>query len=165
MDAIMPNFKVLFVQLLTFVLGMAGIWKLYIVPLKKHLKTRREGIAKDLASAENARAEAEHLRAQLHADRENMAEELKKAKEDARADVAKLRVDLLEKAEAEQAVMLKQAHTQIEAETRRAIAEVRTYAAELVVEATAKMLEKKIDKAADRSLAEKLVAHVKISKN
>ena len=165
MDAILPNYKVLIVQLLTFALGMAAIWKLYIVSLRDHLKARREGIVKDLASAQTAREEAEHLRSQLAHDRANMAGELKKAREEAREEVAALRKELLAKAEEQQEQMLKQARAQIQGETERAVAEVRGYAATLVVEATSVMLGKKLDSSADQALAKKLVAAVKISRN
>jgi F-type H+-transporting ATPase subunit b len=165
MNAILPDLRVLLVQVLTFVLGMLGIWKLYISSLRDHLKSRREGITKDLASAETARQEAEHLRAQLHEDRVHLSEELKKAKEEARAEVARLREELLAKAQVEQETMLRQARTQIATETERAVAEVRGYAAALVVQATAKLVEQKLDADTDKALAEKLVAAVKVSKN
>ncbi|HTB21761.1 MAG TPA: ATP synthase F0 subunit B [bacterium] len=165
MDAILPNYKVLIVQLLTFALGMAAIWKLYIVSLRDHLKSRREGIVKDLASAQTAREEAEHLRGQLAADRAHMAADLKKAREEAREEVAALRAELLAKAAEQQEQMLKQARAQIQAESERAVAEVRGYAAALVVEATSVMVGKKLDSSADQALAKKLVAAVKISRN
>jgi F-type H+-transporting ATPase subunit b len=162
---LIPHLDVLISQIVTFAIGMGAVWVIYLKPLGLHLRSRRDGIAKDLAAAESARAEAEHLRGQLNAERKNMAEEMRKAKEDARADVARLREELLAKAQAEQSAMLKQAQAQIAAETQRAVAEVRSYAAELVVLATAKMVEKKLDGPTDRALAEKLVASVKASKN
>jgi|GEM_PF-2066917 F-type H+-transporting ATPase subunit b len=165
MEAILPDWKILVVQLITFVLGMAAIWKMYLDPLRAHLKARREGIVKDLASAETARQEAEHLREQLHADRAAMAEDLRKAREEAKAEVSRLRDDLIAKTKTEQEAMLKQGRQQIQAETEAAIAAVRSYASVLVVEATAKLLEKKLDTDADKALAEKLVASVKVSKN
>ena len=165
MDAILPNIKILIVQIITFVLGMTAIWKMYFGPLRAHLKQRKEGIVKDLASAETARQEAESLRTQLHADRAHMAEEMRKAREEAKADVAKLREELLAKAKLEQESLLKQGRAQIQSETQAALAAVRAYAAELVVDATGKLLEKKLDAATDKALAEKLVASVKVSKN
>ena len=165
MEAILPNWQILVVQIITFVLGMTAIWKLYISSLRDHLKARREGIVKDLASAETARQEAEFLRGQLTADRAAMADELRKAREEAKADVAKLRDELLGKAKAEQEALIKQGRAQIQAETATAIDQVRRYAAALVVEATGKLLEKKLDTDADKALAEKLVAAVKVSKN
>jgi F-type H+-transporting ATPase subunit b len=144
---------------------MAAIWKVYLDPLRAHLKGRRESIVKDLASAETARQEAEHLREQLHVDRAHMAEELRKAREDAKAEVASMREELIARAKAEQELLLKQGRQQIQSETQAAIAAVRGYASTLVVEATAKLLEKKLDTHADKALAEKLVASVKVSKN
>jgi len=164
MEAILPDWKILVVQIITFVLGMAAIWKMYIGSLRDHLKTRREGIVKDLQAAETARQEAEHLRVQLQADRAHMAEEIRKAREEAKADVARLREELLSKAKSEQEALIKQGRAQIQAETAQALAEVRGYAAKLVVEATAKLLEKKLDHDADMALAEKLVASVKAPK-
>jgi F-type H+-transporting ATPase subunit b len=160
MQEIMPIFRVFIVQVLTFILGMTFIWKLYIVPLRKHLAARREGIAKDLASAESAREEAGNLRVQLAAERERLAEDLKRAKDEARAEVAALRAELLAKAVEQQEALLKQARAQIEVESARAGAEVRSRAAELVVEATAALVGRKLDSAADRRLAERLVASV-----
>lgn len=161
MEAILPHWQILVVQIVTFVLGMAAIWKLYIVPLQSHLKTRREGIAKDLATAETARGEAESLRTQLHADRAKMAEDLRAAREEAKAEVAKLRDDLMAKAKADQDALIKQGRAQIAIETQQAIAAVRGYASQLVVEATAKLIDKKMDAKTDKALAEKLVAAVK----
>jgi F-type H+-transporting ATPase subunit b len=165
MEAILPNWQILVVQIITFVLGMGAIWKLYIGSLREHLKARREGIAKDLAAAELARQEAEHLRGQLAADRHAMAEEFKREREAARAEVAKLRESLLAQAKQEQDAMIKQGRAQIAAETEAAIAAVRGHAAQLVVQATGMLLEKKLDGASDKALAEKLVASVKPSKN
>ena len=60
---------------------------------------------------------------------------------------------------------MKQGRQQIQAETAQALAEVRGYAAKLVVEATGKLLEKKLDPKSDLALAEKLVGSVKAPKH
>jgi F-type H+-transporting ATPase subunit b len=165
MDAILPHLDVLIVQIITFLLGSFAIWKLYLAPLRSHLAQRREGIAADLANADAARAEAESLRAQLVEERARMASDLKKAKDEAKADVAKLREELMAKAKHDQEALLRNGRAQIQAETQEAIAMVRNLAATLVVEATAKLLEKKLDTKTDLELAEKLVKAVHTSKN
>ena len=165
MEAIMPHLDVLLVQIVTFIIGSIAIWKMYLGPLRRHLSQRREGIAKDLANADAARAEAEILRAQLITERSRMADELKQAKDEAKADVAKLRDELLAKAKADQEALLKHGRAQIQAETLDAITQVREYAAVLVVEATAKLIEKKLDAKADQALAQKLLSAVTASKN
>jgi F-type H+-transporting ATPase subunit b len=161
MEAILPHWQILVVQVITFVLGMAAIWKLYIASLRDHLKRRREGIAQALAAAETARQEAEFLRAQLQEDRVKMAEELRAERERAKADVARLREELLAKAKAEQDALLKQGRAQLEAETLAALQAVRSHAAALVVEATGKLIEKKLDAKTDKAIAERLVQAIK----
>jgi F-type H+-transporting ATPase subunit b len=165
MEAILPHLDVLIVQIVTFILGSIAIWKMYLGPLRQHLAQRRAGIARDLASADAARAEAETLRAELVKERLRMAEELKAAKDEAKADVARLRDELLAKAKSDQDALLKQGRALIQAETATALAQVRDYAATLVVEATAKLIEKKLDAKSDAALADKLVRSVKASKN
>lgn len=164
MEAILPHLDVLIVQIITFILGSLAIWKMYLGPLRQHLKERKEGIAQDLASADAARAEAEKLRAELNAERARMADELKKAKDDAKADVAKLREELLAKAKHDQEALLKAGRAQIQAETVEAISAIREEAATLVVAATEKLLEQKLNGKADEALAQKLVKAV-ASKN
>jgi F-type H+-transporting ATPase subunit b len=165
MEAILPHLDVLIVQIITFLIGSLAIWKMYLGPLRQHLAERRDGIAKDLANADAARAEAEALRAQLVEERARMASDLKKAKDEAKADVARLREELMAKAKHDQDALLRNGRAQIQAETQEAIATVRNLAATLVVEATAKLLEKKLDTKTDLSLAEKLVKAVHTSKN
>ena len=165
MEAILPHLDVLIVQIITFLLGSLAIWKMYLAPLRQHLSERKEGIAKDLANADAARAEAETLRAQLVQERSRMADELKQAKDEAKADVAKLREELLAKAKHDQEALLKQGRAMIQAETAEAIASVRNIAATLVIEASSKLMEQKLDSKADQALAEKLVKAVATSKN
>ena len=165
MEAILPHLDVLIVQIITFLIGSLAIWTMYLGPLRQHLASRREGIAADLANADAARAEAESLRAQLVEERARMAAELKQAKDEAKADVAKLREELLAKAKRDQETLLRNGRAQIQAETQEAITAVRKIAAQLVVEATGKLIEKKLDSKADRGLAEKLVQAVHASKN
>lgn len=164
MEAILPHLDVLLVQIVTFILGSFAIWKMYLGPLRQHLKERKEGIAQDLASADAARAEAEKLRAELNAERARMASELKQAKDEAKADVAKLREELLAKAKHDQEALLKAGRAQIQAETVEAISAIREQAASLVVAATEKLIEQKLNAKADEALAQKLVKAV-ASKN
>lgn len=165
MEAILPDWQVLVVQVITFVVGMWLIWMLYMVPLRKHLKSRREGISRDLASAEAARKEAEQLRAKLQADRAQMAEDLRRSKEQAKAEIGKLRDELMAKARAEQQALIKEGRRQLQAETGQAKEAVRAYASRLVVQAASKLIGKRIDSGTDKALAEKLVASVKASRN
>lgn len=165
MNAILPHLDVLIVQIITFVLGMGAIWALYLKPLGKHLRERKEGIVKDLAGADAARGEAERLRAELGEERARLAEEARQGREEAKRDSARLREELMAKARAEQEALLASTRSQLKQEKNEALRELREQVASLVVLAAAKLIEKKLDSAADKALAEKLVKTVRVSKN
>src|SRR5690349_14916963 len=157
MEAILPHWDVLVVQILTFALGMGAIWALYLKPLGEHLRQRREGIAKDLASADSARGEAEKLRSDLAEERARLADDSRRMRDEARKDAARLREELLEKARTEQKSLLDATRAQLEQEKQEALREIREEVAGLVVQVAGKLIEKKLDGKSDQALAERLV--------
>lgn len=159
------NLDIFAIQWITFALGMAAIWVMYLRPLGKHLRGRKEGIAKDLAAAESARAEAASLKAQFDAEKAKMAEENKRLMEKVKADAEAFRHELLAKAKAEQDALVNAGRKQIDQERLEALRQIRNEAAHLVVMATEKLLEKHLDAKTQEALARKFVASVKVSKN
>jgi len=159
------NLQIFGIQWITFLLGMAAIWVMYLKPLGLHLRGRREGIAKDLAAAEAARAEAAKLKAEFDAEKAKMAEENRRQMEKVKADAEAFRTDLLAKAKAEQDALVNAGRKQIDQERLEALRQIRAEAASLVVQATEKLLEKHLDGKTQEALAKKFIAGVKVSKN
>jgi F-type H+-transporting ATPase subunit b len=159
------NPQVFLVQIVTFALGMGAIWALYLKPLGKHLRSRKEGIAQDLASAANARAEAEKLHVEFAAEKAKLMDANRKLMEKTKADAEAFRLELMAKAKAEHEALIKAGRRQIEQESREAVRQIREQAAELVVQATEKLLEKNLNKSTQTALAQKFVKAVKVSKN
>ena len=153
------------IQWITFVLGMAAIWAMYLKPLGKHLRARREGIVKDLAAAESARSEADKLRLELKLERERMVDEARRQMDKIKVEAEAFRLDLMKKAREEQEALLKSGRRQLEQERLEAVRKIREQTAQLVVEATAKLLEKNLNKATQVSLAQKFVRSIKVSRN
>jgi len=159
------NPQVFVVQIVTFAIGMGAIWALYLKPLGKHLRERREGIAKDLDSASAARAESDSLRAELKAERMRIADENRKLIEKSKVDAEAFRAELMAKAKSEHGALLKAGRAQIEAERADAVRKIREASAALIVEATEKLLEKNLNKTTQTALAAKFVKAIKVSKN
>lgn len=157
--------QILIIQLITFAMGMGAIYAMYLRPLGKHLRERREGIAKDLGAAQAARTEADTLRAELKAERMRIADESRKLIENGKADAEAFRSELMGKAKSEHEALLKAGRAQLEAERAEAVRKIRESAAELVVEATGKLLEKNLNNATQNALAQKFVKAIKVSKN
>jgi F-type H+-transporting ATPase subunit b len=153
------------IQWITFAAGMAAIWALYLKPLGKHLRARRDGIAKDLASAEEARAAAEKLKAEFAAEKARLVEENRKLMERTRADAEAFRNELMQKAKLEHESLLRAGRAQLEAERLDAVRKIRNEAAGLVVAATEKLLSKNLNKSTQVSLASKFVKSLKVSRN
>ena len=146
--------QVLLSQIATFVIGMWIIWKVYLKPLGKHIDQRRDSIQKDLADAGEAREAAEKLNADIKAQREKLAAEGQAIVEKAKADAEAVKDKTLADAKREQEAMVEQARRQIEQDKQTALREIREESAELIIQATEKLLAKNLD----RKKQEKLVA-------
>ncbi len=153
------------IQWITFALAMAAIWAIYLKPLGKHLRSRREGIAKDLATAEEARAEAARLRAEFDAEKAKMIEENRQQYERVKTDAEAFRHDLMAKAKAEVDQLMSEGRKRLEQERLQAMRDIRQEAADLVVMATEKMIEKSLTGADHKKLADKFVKGLTVSKN
>lgn len=159
------NPQIFIVQIVTFAIGMAAIWVMYLKPLGKHLRDRKAGIVKDLQGAEQARAEAEKLRAEFTLEKAKLLEENRRLMEKTKADAEAFRAELMGKAKSEHEALLKAGRAQMEAERHEAVRQIREMAAELVVEATGKLLEKNLNNAAQNALAAKFVKGIKVGTN
>ena len=157
--------QIFIIQWITFALGMAAIWVMYLKPLGKHLKGRREGIIKDLASAESARAESQKLKEEFAIEKAKLAEDNRRMMEKTKADAEAFRSELMAKAKDEHESLLKSGRKQLEQERLEAVRQIREEAAHLVVMATAKLLDKNLKSSAQLELAKKFVKSVKVSKN
>ena len=162
---LIPNPQVFLAQLVTFVLGMGAVWFIYLKPLGEHLNSRKSGIVKDLASASEARAEAEKLKADFAAEKARLMDENRKLMEKTKKDAEAFRAELMAKAKSEHEALVKSGRAQIEHERADAVRRIREEAATLVVEAAGKLIEKNLNNATQTALAKKFVAGIKVSKN
>jgi F-type H+-transporting ATPase subunit b len=149
--------------MVTFAIGFVAIWFIYLKPLGEHLKNRKAGIVKDLASAEEARAEAAKLKADFAAEKTQLLEENRRLMERTKADAEAFRQELMAKAKDEHEALIKAGRVQLQQERAEAVRQIRAEAAHLVVEATEKLLEKNLNKTTQSALAAKFVKS--ISKN
>ncbi len=158
------NPSILAIQCLTFVVGMAFIWWIYLKPLGRHLKDRQERISKAIQDSQAAREEADRLKAQTAKDMDDLRDKQRLAQEEARAEAGRLREQLMEQARAEQARMLQAARRQIEQETEEAMRQVRAQAADLVVKASSKLLARNLNQKTQGALALKFIKEMEKKK-
>ncbi|MGB3752967.1 MAG: hypothetical protein WA954_03610 [Parerythrobacter sp.] len=154
----MAPYQVVAVAMLLLILIM--VWKKVPALVTGGLDGRIAAIREQLDEAKALRAEAEALRAEY-------AAKIAGAEQDAAAmmDNARREADtLLAKAEADSAAMVERrkamAESKIAGAEREAIAEVRARAAEAAAQASRTVIADKYDAAADRSVADEVIAAI-----
>jgi F-type H+-transporting ATPase subunit b len=160
---ITPNVGLMIWTLLLFGLSMWVLWKLAFPRISEALDKRQHAIEESIDHAEKIRKEADELLAEYR-------ERLKEAREQAEEIVARARRagDAHEReAEADAKLkreqLMEQTRRDIEAETRRAIQEIRREVADLTVMATEKVTRKTLTEDDQRRLVEEALSELDFS--
>ena len=150
----------LIIQLITFVILVALLYKYIYGPLRKVMDARRAKIADGLAAAE--RGKEEMALAQKRA-----AEMLREAKDKAAEIIAnaerrgvELREEAQSKAREEADRIIAGARAEIDVETNRAREVLRGQVVELVVDGTQRILHREIDQNAHRDIFDRMVGQL-----
>ncbi|PKY09560.1 F0F1 ATP synthase subunit B [Acidithiobacillus marinus] len=150
----------LIIQLITFVILVALLYKYMYGPLRKVMDARRAKIADGLAAAE--RGKEEMVLAQKRA-----AEMLREAKDKAAEIIAnaerrgvELREEAQSKAREEADRIIAGARAEIDVETNRAREVLRGQVVELVVDGTQRILHREIDQNAHRDIIDRMVGQL-----
>jgi F-type H+-transporting ATPase subunit b len=160
---ITPNVGLMVWTLILFVLSMAVLAKLAFPRISEALDRRQRAIEDSIDAAERTRHEADQLLAEY---RERLAEARKQAEEI--VDRARKTAEIHERdAQAEAASrreqMMEQTRRDIEAETRRAIDEIRREVADLTIMATEKITRKTLTEDDQRRLVEDALSELDFS--
>src|SRR3954453_3322268 len=149
-----PNVGVMIWTLIAFGITLYVLKRLAFPRIGEALDKRQRAIEESIDAAERTKVEADQLLAEY---RERLAE----AREQAEEIIARARragdttqQESLEAARKQREELLAQTRSDIEAETRRAIAEIRSEVADLTVMATEKVTRKTLDEADQRRLVE-----------
>jgi F-type H+-transporting ATPase subunit b len=154
---ISPNVGLMVWTLILFFVSMAILAKLAFPRISQALERRQRAIEDSIEAAEHTRQEADGLLAEYR-------ERLREARGQADAIVQRARQaaevharDAQEQAHARREQMMEQTRREIEAETRRAIEEIRSEVADLTVMATEKVTRKSLTDDDQRRLVEEAV--------
>jgi F-type H+-transporting ATPase subunit b len=155
-----PNVGLMIWTLLAFLVAMAILRKFAWPAITDALDKRQRAIVESIETAERTRKEAQEL---LHEYRERLREARRQADE----IIARARKagevherESLEKAKVQREELLEQTRRDIQAETRRAIQEIRGEVADLTVIATEKVTRKSLDEADQKRLVEEALGEL-----
>lgn len=142
--------------LVTFLILTRFCWK----PIINSAKEREERIAKNIESAKNAKAEGENLLQQYQAKLDNARQEVSALIEEGRTSAEKLKKEILDKANQESETLRARANKEIELARDQALNQIRTEAIDLSITVASRILERSLDDADHRKLAQDILEEV-----
>ena len=160
---ISPNVGLMIWTLLLFVLSMIILWRLAFPRITEALDRRQHAIEESIEHAERTREEADKLlqdyRERLRESRQQAEDILARARKAAEAREH----ESLEEAKARRQQLLEQTRRDIEAETKRAISEIRREVADLTVMATERVTRKTLTEEDQHRLVEEALSELDFS--
>ncbi|HEX2103515.1 MAG TPA: F0F1 ATP synthase subunit B [Solirubrobacteraceae bacterium] len=158
-----PNVGLMIWTLLAFLVAMFILRKYAWPAITNALDKRQRAIEESIEVAESTRAEAQQLLQEYR-------ERLREARQQADEIVARARKagevherEALERAKVQREELLEQTRRDIDAETRRAIQEIRSEVADLTVMATEKVTRKALDERDQKRLVEEALRELDFS--
>jgi len=155
-----PNIGLMVWTLILFGLSMVILWKLAFPRISEALDRRQKAIEDSIDAADRTRQEADQLL-------EEYRERLRDARDQAEQIVQRARQaadvherDATAEAQARREQLMEQTRREIEAETRRAIDEIRREVADLTVLATEKVTRKTLTADDQRRLLEEAISEL-----
>ncbi len=146
--------------ILTFLILLGLLTKFAWKPLLGMLKKREDTIRQSLDDAEKARRELEQLQQKSEELITEARVEARKIVAEGKAAGEQLKSDTLETARQQADGLLKNAEKQIQAETDKAIAEIKKEVVDLSLEVAGKLIRKNLSKADNQTLIDETVNSV-----
>ena len=146
------NTGMIFWTLIVFGILVALLWRLGWPALLKSVEEREQRIAKQLADAEKANAEAARLLEQHRAALDKARTEAQEILATAKSVAQKEREQLLARTREEQEALLERARREIGSEKDKAIQDLRREAVDLSIAAASKLVESNLDSDANRRM-------------
>lgn len=154
------DWKLLVANTITFFLVLWLLRKFAYKPLMDIMEKRRQTIDEGLSNADKAKAELAAVKAEKEKMLAETKEESMQMLQEAMHDAESRRQDLLAKAEADAKALLEKSKQQMEAQQQAMMEEAKGQLADLVVEATAKVVSGQLDASLQKKLADKALKEV-----
>ena len=155
--SIIPDIKVVLVQMAGFILVLV-VFKLFLFkPILGILDARRREIQSQYENAEADRKAAEELKASYDQHLAGAQEEIRSKITEAVKQGQDMREDILADSRAKADAMVAKAQDEIRREKDKALAELKTTVADMAVKAAGKLIHEKLDPAKHRDLVSRYI--------
>ncbi|MBA2563976.1 MAG: F0F1 ATP synthase subunit B [Gemmatimonadetes bacterium] len=154
MDLLNPSIGLGIWTILTFVVVLLVLRKFAWKPILDGMEARERGIRELIDNAEAARAEADQLLAQYRQQLADARVETQRIVAEGKTAAERVRQDTVERARSEAEAIVARAHTEIDLERRKALAEIREAAVDLALGAAGRVIGESLDEERHRRIAE-----------
>jgi F-type H+-transporting ATPase subunit b len=157
-ELLLPAWPELVAGIIAFAIVFFFVWRWVWPSLNKTLETRQAAIAGQITEAEKAKEEAESLRKDYQDQLAASRGEGNKIVEEARQQAEQMRADIMAKAEADAEQIRVKAREDAAGEKSRALAEARSQVGDISVDLASKIVGESLDQEAHQALIDRYLA-------
>lgn len=154
------NISLIIGQVITFLIGLALLWRIAYKPITGIFKQRADKISGDLDAAEKARRDMERLKADYETQMAKLADESQKMMNKAVKDAQVVRDEIVNVARAQSKGIIDRAVTQIDMEKDKAVGEIRRQVLEVSLLVAEKAIGETMDAGRQRRIVDEVFAEV-----
>ena len=156
------NIYLIIGQVITFLIGLAVLWRIAYKPIAGIFKQRADKISADLDAAEKARRDMERLKLDYEAQMARLADETQKMMNKAVKEAQAVRDEIMNGAKDQSQAILARATEQIEFEKQKAVRELRRQVLEISLLVAEKAIGETINEDLQRRLVDQLFSQVEV---
>src|ERR1700690_2463541 len=155
------NVKFFIAQLINFGILLIIFWKWILPNVVKAMQARTERIEKSLTDADRIEKEKKEFETWKNAEMSKARQEASSIVTSAQSEATKAKQAIMDQTKMDQQKLVDQAKSQIESEKSKSLMEAKSELADLVTNATEKILRHKLDAKTDQQLIKESLANVK----
>lgn len=158
LDILLPPLNELVAGIIAFAIVFFFVWRFAVPAINRMLEQRQAAIAGQITEAEKAKKEAESLLADYKNQVAGAKAEGNRIIEEARQQAEQMRADLLAKAEEDAEQIRAKAREEAAGEKARALAEARSQVGSISVDLAERIVGESLDQSAHQSLIDRYLA-------
>ncbi|MEI7904615.1 MAG: F0F1 ATP synthase subunit B [Candidatus Firestonebacteria bacterium] len=152
--------KILIVQIVTFLLGMILIWKVFIKMFLGMIEKRAAEVKTALENAEKNKADTEEMKAEYLKHLEEIEKRVQEAIKDATKEGIEVKNEIILKARQEAKNILDKTYEKIGIEKDKMLKELRTEVVNMSISIAEKVIKENITKKVDDKLVDEVLSEI-----
>jgi F-type H+-transporting ATPase subunit b len=154
------DWSILIIQIITFIIGMVLIWKIFVKYFLKILSERASSIKQTLSDIDKQKIEVEKLKLEYQRNLEEIDKKIQEGVRIATKEGIEVKNEIILKAREEAKAILDRAYEKIELEKEKMLKELRAEVANLAVSIAEKVIKESINKKTQEKLIDEILQEI-----